>query len=74
MRCARSAACGSCVTMTMVFLNSLVEPLEQLQDLLARLAVEVAGGLVGEQHRWDRSTSARAIATRCSWPPESWRG
>ena len=28
-----------------------VEPLEQVEDLVGRLAVEVAGGLVGEQQR-----------------------
>src|SRR5262245_25340496 len=32
-------------------LEFLVEPVEQREDLLAGLAVEVAGRLVGEQHR-----------------------
>ena len=36
--------------------------------------VEVAGRLVGEDAAAARSTSARAIATRCCWPPESWFG
>src|SRR5437867_889605 len=41
-----------------------VEPVEQLEDLLGRLAVEVAGGLVGEQHRGvahDRARDRHAL-------------
>jgi hypothetical protein len=37
------------------------------------LRVEVAGRLVGEQHS-GRVTMARAMATRCCWPPESSAG
>ncbi len=40
------------------------------QDLPRAVAVEVAGRLVGQQHR-GRLMSARAMATRCCWPPES---
>src|SRR5213078_1220857 len=50
-----------------------IEPLEQRQHLLGGLAVEVPVGssatrIVGSV------AMARAMATRCSWPPESWRG
>ena len=51
MRVARSAACGSCVTMTMVLPCSLVERLQQVEDLVAGLAIEVARRLVAEQQR-----------------------
>jgi hypothetical protein len=47
-----------------------VELLQQAQDLVGGLAVEVAGGLVADQQRGSE-TSARAIATRCCWPPDS---
>ncbi len=57
-RCARRAGrrrgrrsrrrAGSWVTMTTVRPSALVELAQQLQDLRARSAVEVAGGLVGE--------------------------
>ena len=40
------------------------------QHLLAGVGVEVAGGLVGEDSAGSL-TSARAMATRCCWPPES---
>ncbi len=36
--------------------------------------VEVAGRLVGEDDAAAAMTSARAMATRCCWPPESWFG
>ena len=53
------------------------QPLLQLADLLAHLPaqprVEVRQRLVEQQHRGS-STSARATATRCCWPPESSRG
>ena len=66
------AMSSSCVTMTMV-MPCVVELLEHAHDLDAGLAVEVAGRLVGEQQRGSL-TSARAMATRCCWPPESWLG
>ena len=50
MRCAWSAMSASCVTSTMV-LPGLVETLEERHDLDARLGVEVARGLVGQEDR-----------------------
>ena len=48
-----------------------VEPAEEVEDLAAGRGVELAGRLVGEEHA-GRLASARAIATRCISPPESW--
>jgi hypothetical protein len=62
---------GSCVIRTTVF--PVVELLEHADDLLGRLRVEVARGLVGEDELGSL-TSERAIATRCCCPPESWLG
>ena len=42
-----------------------VERLEQIEDLVARLAIEVAGRLVAE-HSVGSVTIARAMPTRCS--------
>ena len=42
---------------------------EQVDDLGAGPGVEVAGGLVGEDERGSLMR-ARAIATRCCWPPD----
>ena len=64
-----AAISSSCVTMMMV-MPCVVEFLENAHDLDAGVAVEVAGGLVGENHSGSL-TSARAMATRCCWPPES---
>ena len=50
-RVARAAACGSCVTMTMVLPCSRLRRLQQVEDLVAGLAVEIAGRLVAEQQR-----------------------
>ena len=50
------------------------EPLEDGHDVDARARVERAGGLVGQDDLGRRSTMARAMATRCCWPPESWFG
>ena len=41
------------------------------EDLAAGAAVEVAGGLVGEDQLRASDASARATATRCCWPPDS---
>ena len=49
----------------------LVQPLDRRHDRLAGLGIEVTGRFVREDHRGER-TSARAIATRCFSPPESW--
>ena len=43
---------------------------DQLEHLVGVLAVELTGGFVGEQSGRARFASARAIATRCSSPPE----
>ena len=51
-------------------LAALVVAAEQREDLARALAVEVAGRLVGQQHR-RAVTSARAMATRCCWPPDT---
>ena len=51
VRLARAAACGSCVTMTMVLPCSRLSAGQQLEDLVARLAIEVAGRLVAQQQR-----------------------
>src|SRR5208283_1853885 len=71
--CARAAARGSWVTMMMVLLNSLLK---------VCIKSRISSALL-----WSRSpvgssatstvgsvTTARAIATLCSCPPESWRG
>ena len=47
---------------------------EQLDDLLAGLVVEIAGGLVGQDDLRAPDARARAMATRCCSPPESWPG
>ena len=47
-----------------------VEVMEQGHDLDPGRAVEVAGRLVGEDHGGS-VTMARAMATRCCWPPDS---
>ena len=49
--CARSAARGSCVTITIVFLKSLLSVSSSVEDLLGALRVEVAGRLVGDEER-----------------------
>ena len=67
------AACGSWVTITMVFLNSVLSRSSRSRISSAALRVEVAGGLVGDE-QVGSVTMARAMATRCSCPPESWRG
>ena len=64
---------GSWVTMTIVFLNSSFRRFKSTRissaDLASRSPVgSSATRIVGSD------TMARAIATRCSCPPESWRG
>jgi hypothetical protein len=51
MRPARAAAFGSCVTITMVLPSSRLQTVEQVQHLLGRVAVQVAGRLVGHDQR-----------------------
>ena len=72
-RVANAAMSCSCVTSTTV-MPSRVELLQQRHHLEAGLRVERAGRLVGEDQASASLTSARAIATRCCWPPESCAG
>ena len=51
----------------------LVERGDHPHDLDAGRRVEIARRLVGEQHLRLRD-DARAMATRCCWPPDSWLG
>ena len=64
------AARGSCVTMTMVLPCSRFSSCSSSRIDVGGFAVEVAGRLVADEQR-RIATSARAIATRCCWPPES---
>ena len=51
-----------------------VEFFQQGQDGGAGGRVQVAGRLVGQHHRRASPATARAIATRCRSPPDSWVG
>ena len=58
---------ASWVTMTIVVPSSLVDPPQQAEHLLGRLAVELAGGLVGEDDasgRWRARRRSRPAAAR----------
>ena len=46
---------------------------QEIQDLCAAAAVQIAGRLV-RQNQDGSLTSARATATRCFWPPDSSAG
>ena len=70
---ARRAARGSWVTMMIVLPNSRLKPLHEHEHIFGRDAVQVAGRLVGH-HDGRVGHQARAMATRCCWPPESCRG
>ena len=61
---------ASWVTMTMVIPRSRLSCGEQVHDLAAAGRVQVARGLVRQQHGGS-VTMARAMATRCCWPPDS---
>lgn len=50
-----------------------VERKQQIGNFVTGAAVEVAGRLIGKQN-FRRVENARAIATRCCSPPESWAG
>ncbi len=50
---------GSCVTMTTVMPCSRLSPVTNSHDLGAALGVEIAGRLVGEEHRRPRDDGAR---------------
>lgn len=47
----------------------LAELMQDAHDLLAGMGIKVAGRLVGQNDR-GRASTARAIATRCCWPPD----
>ena len=51
----------------------VVELTEEIENLLSRLRVEVAGRLVSDQ-KGTAVDERRAIATRCCSPPESRAG
>jgi len=66
-------ACGSCVTITVVWPSSVDRLAEQAQHLVARVRIEVAGRLVREQQPWGargapgrlrRAAAARRTAAR----------
>ena len=67
-RSAKEAARASCVTITTVCPKCRRRG-GAAEDLAARLRVEVAVGSSAKTTR--AGTGARAIATRCCWPPES---
>ena len=50
--------------------DALLDRLQLILHLPAELEVERAQRLVEQQHRGS-TTSARASATRCRWPPDS---
>src|SRR5262249_3002096 len=70
---ARSAARGSWVTITIVFLNSLLSVPIRSRISWALLASRSPVGSSATS-TFGSATIARAIATRCSCPPDSWRG
>ena len=51
MTCAFSAACGSWVTMMIGLAHLGVQPVHEVEHVLCRLPVQVAGGLIGHQDR-----------------------
>ena len=62
----------SWVTTTIVMPAAARSP-HDVEDLAHQLGVQRARGLV-EEHHFGSIASARAIATRCCWPPESCAG
>ena len=70
---ARSAARGSWVTITMVFLKSRLSVSSRARISSALFASRSPVGSSATS-TLGSATIARAMATRCSWPPESWRG
>src|SRR5215213_3207315 len=67
---AKLAACGSCVTSMIVFFNSWL----RVESICSISSPERASRFpVGSSARIRSGsvTIARAIATRCSWPPDS---
>ena len=68
-RSAQAAADGSWVTITSVGRRSSIVA-QQREHVAPGARVQRAGRLVGEDHSGS-PTRARAIATRCCWPPDS---
>src|SRR5204863_7759562 len=68
-RAARSAACGSCVTMTIVFLNSWFSRCSSVSTSPADFASRSPVGAAASSSA-GAVTVAAAVAARCAWPPE----
>jgi hypothetical protein len=51
----------------------LLQPRDQVHDLLLDRHVQRRGRLVGDQERGSQAI-AIAIITRCCWPPDIWLG
>ena len=60
--------------MTIVMPSLAVQALEERQDLAGWCACRGCRSARRRAAATGRFTSARAIATRCCWPPESWLG
>ena len=71
--CARSAACGSCVTMTIVLPWSRLSVCSRSRISSPALRSRSPVGS-SQSSSVGSVTIARAMPTRCSWPPESCRG
>src|SRR6185503_5450245 len=72
LRCARRASSGSCVTMMMVVPLELM-PSSRSSTWRAMSESRLPVGSSASRMRGSPA-SARAMATRCCWPPESWEG
>src|SRR5579864_6061719 len=70
---ARAATTGSCVTIKTVFLYSFTR--RRISSIISSALLR-SRSPVGSSHsrKVGSETMARAIVTRCSCPPESWRG
>src|SRR5207249_3886352 len=73
VRVARSAACGSCVTITIVFPWSRLSACSSSRTSSPALRSRSPVGS-SQSSSVGSVTTARAMPTRCSCPPESWRG
>jgi len=71
-RDAKAATSGSCVTTTMVMPCAFSSWNSAMMPRPVRLSSAPVGSSASRQA--GRFTSARAMATRCCWPPESWSG
>src|SRR5262249_8280855 len=73
VRFARAAACGSCVTMTIVLPCSRLSACSRSRTSSPALRSRSPVGS-SQSSSVGSVTIARAMPTRCSWPPESCRG